>query len=143
MGKHVSGRKMRSWAKCGVLAAVLLLWLSPVQAADRKTATKTFESSATHTPGTEYSSGFLVENYAEGVLLVSVSGVSGTPTVTITAETSEDNSTYYYHSTIATISATGATAYQVTNFGKYMRAKQVISGTSTTVTYTIMGVFKN
>lgn len=111
-------------------------------AGDRKTGPKTFESSAAHTAGTEYSSGFLVENYAEGVLLVNVSAVTGTPTLTLVAETSEDNSTYYYHSDIATITATGATAYPVTNFGKYLRVKETISGV-TSVTFAIEGVFKN
>lgn len=130
-------------------AVAALLWIGLILglvgagiAADRGIGTKTFESSAAHTAGTEYSSGFLVENYAEGVLLVNVSAISGTPTLRIWAETSEDNETYYYHSAIATINATGATAYFLTNFGKYLRTKTVISGV-TSATYTIEGVFKN
>jgi hypothetical protein len=113
-----------------------------VQGSDRKTGNKVFEASAAHTAGTEYSTGFLVENYAEGVLLVNVSAMTGTPALRLVAETSEDNETYYYHSEIATITATGATAYPITNFGKYLRMKEVISGT-TDVTFKIEGVFKN
>ncbi|MBN1104753.1 MAG: hypothetical protein JXL84_15145 [Deltaproteobacteria bacterium] len=123
---------------CFVPGLVAAAW-----AGDRKTSTKTFESSAVHTAGTEYSSGFLVENYAEGVVLVNVSSLTGTPALALVAETSEDNTTYFFHSALASgIGATGTTAYPLTNFGKYLRVRQTISG-ATTMTYDIKGVFKN
>ena len=114
------------------------------QAEDRKVKPITLTSSAEREAGTNYSSGFLVGNYAEGVLLVSLSGVSGTPTLQVFAQTSDDNSTYYEHGLLATITTSGATAYQITNFGKYLRTKEVLSAaTECAVTYEIKGVFKN
>jgi len=111
-------------------------------AEDRKTKIITFESSGAISTGTSYSSGFLVENYSEGVLLVNVSAKSGTPIFSLVIQTSDDNSTYYYQSTLENITETGTTAYEVTNFGKYMRLKEVVSGV-TSVTAEIKGVFKN
>jgi hypothetical protein len=133
-------------AAAALCFGLILALAGTVFGADRKVGDKTFASAATHAAGTAYSTGMLVENYTEGLILVSVSGVSGVPSFSLVAETSEDNSTYYHHSTIASgINATGATAYQITNFGKYLRMKQVVSGPdgNETITYEIEGVFKN
>ena len=135
------------WTVAGALCFGLILALAGVGfCGDRGVNPITFESSAVHTAGTEYSTGFLVGAYAEGLLLVNISGVSGVPTCRLVAETSSDNSTYFYHSDVATIAGqTGTTAYAITNYGKYLRMKQVISGAdgNETITYEIKGVFKN
>lgn len=146
LGRHKG--KVAMWAKlaaaaslfCGVLG--FLMGPGAAWAEDRKTKIITFESSGAISTGTSYSSGFLVENYSEGVLLVNVSAKSGTPIFSLVIQTSDDNSTYYYQSTLENITETGTTAYEVTNFGKYMRLKEVVSGV-TSVTAEIKGVFKN
>ncbi|MDY7034550.1 MAG: hypothetical protein SV375_00080 [Thermodesulfobacteriota bacterium] len=133
--------KIRAWAILCALGAFFGA-VSLINAGDRKTKIITFEASAVHTAGTEYSSGFLMDKYQEGVLLVNVSALSGTPTLDLTIQTSDDNSTYFYHSVIEQISAAGTTAYPLTNFGKYLRLKEVVTGT-TSITYEIKAVGKN
>ena len=139
-------RKVRSWAILGVLAACFgLITAGTAGAEDRKTKIITFSSSAAYSSaGNNYSSGFLVDKYHEGVLLVTTSGVSGTPTLNVFLETSDDNSTYYYHSVPASIAIAGTTAYAVTNLGKYVRVKGALSAvTEFAITYEIKGVMKN
>lgn len=133
--------------RIGLVAALLALLVSilaasAVQAEDRATKVVTFESSAAHTAGTEYSSGFLVGAYAEAVILLNVTAVTGAPTLDLTLQTSDDNSTYYDLEDLGEATATGSTAYQASNYGKYVRVKQAISGV-TSATYTLKGVFKN
>lgn len=136
-------REVRTRAILGVLVACLGLMLAGnAFAGDRKSRIITFGSSATYTAGTTYSSGFLVDKYHEGVLLVNVTAVSGTPTLDITIQTSDDNSTYYHHSDMEQIRIVSSTAFKLSNFGKYVRIKHVVAG-STSMVYTIMGVFKN
>jgi len=135
--------KVRTWAILGILAACFGLILSgQADAEDRKAKEITFGASATYTAGTTYSSGFLVSAYHEGVLLINVTAVSGTPTLDITIQTSDDNSTYYHHSDTDQIRIVSSTAFKLSNLGKYVRIKHVVAG-STSMTYTIMGVFKN
>lgn len=145
MGTHQGRGKRAAWGILGILACLFGACIDPAFAGDRKTAVKTFEASATYTAGTNYSSGFLVEAYQEGMLLIAASGVSGTPTLSVYVQTSDDNSTYYDHSRAAVLTAvSGETAYAVTNFGKYLRTKAVLSGeTECELTYEIKGVFKN
>jgi len=126
-----------------VCLAVILCLLTAdfVSAEDRKTRVITFLSSGDRTAATAYSSGFVVSAYAEGQILVNVTAESDTSTLDITVQTSDDNSTYYDHTTCAQITATGQYRTAATNFGKYVRLKYVVGGTS--FTFTATGVFKN
>jgi hypothetical protein len=113
----------------------------PAQAADHKTTVITYLSSGAYTTATAYSTGFEVSAYSEGQILVNVTVESGaTSTLDFTVQTSDDNSTYYDHTTLAQITATGQYRYAVTNFGKYVRLKYVIVGG---FTFIAKGVFKN
>lgn len=124
------------------LTAILCLLAADfVFAGDRKTRIITFLSSGDRTAATAYSSGFEVSAYHEGQVLVSVTAESGVSTLDITVQTSDDNSVYYDHTTCAQITATGQYRYAFTNFGKYVRYKYVVGGTS--FTFTATGVFKN
>jgi len=134
---------MRTWAVLAILAACFgLVYAGSAQAEDRKTGIKTFLASATYSAGSAaYSSGFLVSAYHEGQILVNVTAEAGTSTLDIVVQTSDDNSTYYDHTTCAQITATGQYRYAVTNFGKYVRLKYTVGGTS--FTFTAKGVVKN
>jgi len=135
--------KVRSWAILGLLAAFFgLVTTGNLRAEDRKTKIITYASSAAYTAGATNSSGFLVDKYHECVLIVNITAVSGTPTLDIDVQTSDDNSTYYFHTRLDTIRVTGQTAFKITNFGKYVRVRHTVAG-STSLTYTIKGVFKN
>lgn len=126
------------------LAIVFLALLSAatIQAGDRKVKVATFLSSATYSAGSAaYSSGFLLSAYHEGQLLVNVTAEAGASTLDIVVQTSDDNSTYYDHTTCAQITATGQYRYALTNFGKYVRLKYTVGGTS--FTFEATGVFKN
>lgn len=110
-------------------------------AGDRKTRVITFLSSATYTAATAYSTGFAVSAYIEGQILVNVTAESGVSTLDITVQTSDDNSTYYDHTSCSQITATGQYRTAISNFGKYVRLKYVVGGTS--FTFAAVGVFKN
>ena len=125
-----------------VLSVVLcLLWADLALAGDRRTHVTTFFASGVRTAATAQSSGFDVSAYHEGQILVDVTAESGVSTLDIIIETSDDNSTYYTHTTIAQISATGQTRQAITNFGKYVRINYTVGGTS--FTFAVVGVFKN
>lgn len=125
-----------------VLGAILCLLMADfATAGDRKTRVITFLASGARTAATAQSSGFEVSAYHEGQILVNVTAESGTSTLDIIIETSDDNSTYYTHTTIAQITATGQTRQAITNFGKYVRINYTVGGTS--FTFAIVGVFKN
>jgi hypothetical protein len=129
------------WGILTILAACFAM-APGVIASDRKVSVKTLLSSATYSAGSAaYSSGFLVSAYNEGQLLVNVTAESGTSTLDIVIQTSDDNSTYYDHTTCAQITATGQYRFAVTNFGKYVRLKYTVGGTS--FTFGAVGVFKN
>uniref|UniRef100_A0A6M3ITU1 Uncharacterized protein n=1 Tax=viral metagenome TaxID=1070528 RepID=A0A6M3ITU1_9ZZZZ len=112
------------------------------RAEDRKIKDITFGASATYTAGTTYSSGFLVSAYYEGVLLINVTTITGTPTLDIDVQTSDDNSTYYHHTRLDQIRVVSSTAVKLTNLGKYIRIKHTVEG-STSMVYTIKSIFKN
>jgi len=144
------GRRAAVWAKMGLSVGLFCLvfgfmmgfaLLNPSYADDRKTSVITFLSSGTYTAATAYSTGFGVSAYAEGQILVNVTAEAGTSTLDITIQTSDDNSTYYDHTTCAQITATGQYRFAVTNFGKYVRLKYIVGGTS--FTFQAVGVFKN
>ena len=127
-----------------VLMTVMLfltVFVSPARAADRKTRVITFLASGTRTAATAQSTGFDVSAYIEGQILVNVTAESGVSTLDIIVETSDDNSTYYTHTAMAQITATGQYLQAITNFGKYVRLNYTVGGTS--FTFAAVGVFKN
>lgn len=128
---------------CVILAALVAIFvMAPgAHAGDRKTRVITFLSSGTYTAATANSTGFEVSAYIEGQILVNVTAEADTSTLDITVQTSDDNSTYYDHTSCAQITATGQYRYPATNFGKYVRLKYVVGGTS--FTFAATGVFKN
>ena len=121
-----------------ILATILLI--SPVLADEHRAGDITFLASGVKT-GTAQSTGFNIEEYIEGQILVDVTAESGTSTLDITIETSADNSTWFTHTTLTQISATGRVRQAITNFGKYVRINYTVGGTS--FTFSVVGVFKN
>jgi len=111
------------------------------QAEDRKTRAITFLSSGLKTAATAQSTGFDVSAYNEGQVFVDVTAEGGASTLDITVQTSPDNITWYTHTTIAQITATGQTRAAISNFGNYVRINYTVGGTS--FTFSVVGVFKN
>jgi len=126
-------------AVLAALAAILAVF--PAQAWDRSTRLITFLSSSTQTAATGTSSPFEVSAYTEGQIFVDVTAESGTSTLDITIQTSPDQVTWYTHTTMSQISATGQVRQAITNFGKYIRVSYVVGGTS--FTFSITGVLKS
>jgi opacity protein-like surface antigen len=125
------------------IASVLILTLfSAVQAADHATRTITFLSSGVKTAATAQSTAFDVSAYQEGQIFVDVTVKTGTPTLDITIQTSPDNVTWFTHTTMTQITATGQVRQAITNFGNYMRINYVV-GSTTSYTFSVVGVFKN
>ena len=110
-------------------------------AGDRATRVIDFLSSGTRTAATAYSSSFDISAYIEGLILVNVTAEDGACTLDITIQSSDNNSTWYTHTTMTQITATGSYLRTVTNIGKYLRIKYVIGG-STSFTFKVAGVFK-
>ncbi len=128
------------WAILAILVAIFLM-ISDSYAGDRKTRVITFLSSGTYTAATAYSTGFAVSAYTEGQILTNITAEADTSTLDITVQTSDDNSTYYDHTSCTQRTATGQYRTAITNFGKYVRLKYVVGGTS--FTFATVGVFKN
>lgn len=129
------------WLTAWVALLAVIALVTSADAADRKTRVIAFLSSGTFTAATAFSTGFDVSAYNEGQILVNVTAEADTSTLDITVQTSDDNSTYYDHTACAQITATGQYRYAITNFGKYVRLKCVVGGTS--FTFEAAGVFKN
>lgn len=124
------------------LAALLCVVLpAALWAGDRKTQNAAFLASGTRTAATSQSTGFEVSAYHEGQILVDVTAEGGTSTLDITVQTSHDNSTYFDHTSLTQITATGQYRQAITNFGKYVRLEYTVGGTS--FTFAVTGVFKN
>jgi len=124
-----------------IAIAAILIVSSIAQASDRKTRVITFLSSGAYTAATAYSTGFDVSAYNEGQILTSITAEAGTSTLDITVQTSDDNSTYYDHTSCTQRTAIGQYRTAISNFGKYVRLKYVVGGTS--FTFQAVGVFKN
>ena len=141
-GQNLSRRPM-AWQIFLWTCVAIALFLAAdfAMAGDRKTRVVTFLASGVRTAATAQSSGFEVSAYHEGQILINVTAESGTSTLDIIIETSDDNSTYYTHTTIGQITATGKTRQAITNFGKYVRINYTVGGTS--FTFAIVGVMKN
>ena len=142
-GRIKLGHKEFLRVVCWTIAGILMLVFAAnfAHADDRKTRVVTFLASGVKTAATAQSTGFDVSAYHEGQILVNVTAESGTSTLDIIVETSDDNSNYYTHTTISQISATGKTRQAITNFGKFVRINYTVGGTS--FTFAIVGVFKN
>lgn len=136
-------KRLNKYIFIALLMAILIVncQSSIVNASDRKTRVITFLSSGTYTAATAYSTGFDVSAYHEGQILTSITAEAGTSTLDITVQTSDDNSTYYDHTSCTQRTATGQYRTAITNFGKYVRLKYVVGGTS--FTFQAVGVFKN
>ena len=123
------------------IIGLILLTAAAGFADDHKTRAITFLSSGTYTAATGYSTAFDVSSYAEGQIFINVTAEADTSTLDVTVQTSPDNVTWYTHTAVAQISATGQYRQPITNFGNYLRIKYIVGGTS--FTYSITGVFKN
>jgi len=123
-----------------IFAASLIL-AATARADDRKTRLVTFLSSGLKTAATAQSSAFDVSSYTEGQIFIDVTAEVGVSTLDITIQSSPDNVTWYIHTTVGQISATGQTRAAVTNFGNYLRINYTVGGTS--FTFSVVGVFKN
>ena len=134
-------KKKRLYVALAIAVATMFCLSLRVDAADRKTRVITFLASGVRTAATAQSTGFAVGAYIEGQILVNVTAESGTSTLDIIIETSDDNSNYYTHTTMTQITATGKFRQAITNFGKYVRINYTVGGTS--FTFAIVGVFKN
>lgn len=140
----VRGPNLLVWAAMALLAAILIADLvtsSPARAEDRKTRVITLLSSGVKTAATAQSSAYDVSAYTEGQIFIDVTAESGTSTLDVTIQTSPDNATWYTHTTVSQITATGQTRTAITNFGNYLRINYVVGGTS--FTFSVTGVFKN
>jgi len=121
--------------------ALCLTLISSVQAEDHKTRAITFLSSGLKTASTSQSTAFDVSSYREGQIFVNVTAMVDTPTLDITIQTSPDNVTWYTHTAMTQIIATGDYRQAITNFGNYLRINYTVGGTS--FTFSVTGVFKN
>jgi len=139
-----NGLKIQPRPNLACVLAALVLIVTPfwqVMAADHTTRTITFLSSGIKTAATSQSSTFDVSAYTEGQIFVDVTAEGGSSTLDIIIQTSPDNVTWYTHTTISQITATGQTRAAVSNFGNYMRIYYTVGGTS--FTFSVVGVFKN
>lgn len=125
------------WAVVAMLAASF----SPAAAQDRKTRVITFQASGLKTAGISYSSPFEVSPYTEAQIFVDVTAEAEPSTLDVVVQVSPDQITWYTHTTVGQIAATGQTRAPITNIGNYMRIKSTVGGTS--MTFSVVGVFKN
>lgn len=138
------GGKNALWRQRLTLMAAFILILTLVStsfAEDRRARVVTFLSSGIKTAATAQSSAFDVSAYNEGQIFIDVTAEGSVSTLDIVIQTSPDNSTWYTHTTVSQITATGQTRQAVTNFGNYMRIYYTVGGTS--MTFSVVGVFKN
>lgn len=77
-----------------------------------------------------------VKDYIEGRLLINVTAVTGgTPTLDITFEDSDDNVTWYTHTTVTQITTVSNVANNITVFAKFVRIRWAIGGTTPIFTF--------
>jgi len=124
-----------------IAALAMQIFVPAAGAGDRTTRVITLLSSGTYTAATAYSSSFDVSAYAEGQIFIDVTAEAGASTLDVTIQSSPDDSTWFTHTTVGQISATGQTLQVLTNLGKYIRVKYVVGGTN--FTFSVKGVFKN
>jgi hypothetical protein len=131
----------RSFGAFAIILTLIFALLTSAWAEDHKTRTITLLSSGLKTAATAQSSSFDVSAYTEGQIFVDATAEGGTSTLDITVQTSPDNVTWFTHTAMSQISATGQYRQAVTNFGNYMRISYTVGSTS--FTFSVVGVFKN
>lgn len=138
------GGKMAGRRGFAIFLAVLIATatlISPVWAQDHKTRVITLSSSGLKTAATSQTSAYDVSAYSEGQIFVDVTAEGSVSTLDIIIQTSPDNVTWYTHTTMSQITATGQVRQAITNFGNYIRIYYTVGGTS--FTFSVTGVFKN
>lgn len=125
-----------------VVLALLALIVSPVYAG-RFCQVHTLYASALIDSGTTYSTALDAGEYYEGIILINLTAETGTATFDVTLQFSTDNSTWFDQSDSFTqMTAVGKQTKKITNFGKYIRLKMVVGGSSSpdfTGTVTFIG----
>ena len=83
------------------------------------------------------SSGWRVDGWREGLLLVNITAASGT--LSIRLDVSFDDSTYYTVEDFGPyqFASTGQYAIPISNFGRYFRIRYTIAGTSASFTFAV------
>ena len=98
--------------------------------------------SAARTTGGQ-TSGFDFGDGIECLIMVEVSTATGDgKQLDITIQTSHDNTNWFDHSTVSSITDTGNFIDSVTQYGKYLRISYSISGTTPSFTFKITAVRK-
>src|SRR5262245_15758513 len=84
--------------------------------------------------GTSAAAGF-----REGNVLLDITAVSGTtPSLTVTAETSADGTTWFTHTAFTAKTATGRDILKLGNLGSFVRMSYTISGTTPSFTFSVL-----
>lgn len=120
---------------------LLLASFSAAQAQDRKARVITFQASGLKTAAITQSSPFEVSAYTEAQVFINVTAEAEPSTLDIVIQVSPDQATWFTHTTVGQISATGQYRAAITNFGNYIRVQTTVGGTS--MTFSVVGVFKN
>lgn len=93
--------------------------------------------------GTTYSAAFDTDSYSTVVALLDVTAVSGSPTLDVTLQTSEDASTWVDVASFAQKTGVSNERKRFTGIGAWCRWKRVLAGTGTPKeSYSITGYAK-
>ena len=86
----------------------------------------------------------IVEDAREGLIFVDVTAKSGTnsPTLHLLVEASWDGNAWYVLTELDEITDVSTFVYPITNFGKYIRIRWVITGTDPSFTFQVHFVGK-
>lgn len=116
----------------------------------RYSRTAVLQSGASPVTTNGQSNGFDVSQFAEGLLLINVTAVSGTsPTLSLFLETLDPvTNTWFTHPITPSPNGWQYTAvkkdiYQVTNFGQQIRLRWTVTGTSASFTFSAVFVAKS
>jgi hypothetical protein len=81
--------------------------------------------------------------HTEAVLFVDVTAVSGTtPSLTIVVETSWDGATWWTHTSLTAITATGKVRQTLQFLGTFLRLNDTITGTTPSFTFSAVMHYK-
>ncbi len=108
------------------------------------TQTLTIQASGAVTTGGN-SASHVVDRFSQGILFLDVTAVSGTsPSMTLTIETSADGATWFDSGqSFTAVTAVGKQIIRLNGFGGYLRIVRGVTGTTPSITYSLLGVFKN